>query len=225
MYLAGILGLCALLHAPASGRASGGRLFSAPQSQSTQSQPEPAQQDAPKPEPPPRDPPKSDAPPAASQETKPAGSPEPAQTSPNQPAPAAAGNAPANQPAPQTPSAPAKKRRAAHQKRTDPPAGQDSKKKVVRHGGTAEPTTQLAPGITEEQAARQRETTNQLLSSTDVALQKLDGRQLSGDQKETVAQIRKFMEQAKVADADGDPQRSYKLALKAHLLSDALDKH
>jgi len=223
MYLAGILGLCALLPAPASGRASGGLSLFARQSQSTQSQPESHEQDAPKPEPPPQDPPKSEAPPATSPETKPAGSPEP-QTSPNQPAPPAPGDAPANQPAPQEPSATAKKSRTAHQKRTPAPASQDSKKTVVRHGGTAEPTTQLAPGITEEQAARQRKTTNQLLSSTDAALQKLDGRQLSGDQKETVAQIRKFMEQAKTADADGDPQRSYKLALKAHLLSDALDK-
>jgi hypothetical protein len=39
-----------------------------------------------------------------------------------------------------------------------------------------------------------------------------------------VTQIRKFMEQAKAADAEGDPQRSYKLALKAHLLTDALGK-
>lgn len=96
---------------------------------------------------------------------------------------------------------------------------------MVKHGSTSEPTTQLSPGITEEQAARQRETTSQLLSSTDATLQKLDASQLSSDQKETVVQIRKFMEQAKAADAEGDPQRSYKLALKAHLLTDALGKH
>jgi hypothetical protein len=78
--------------------------------------------------------------------------------------------------------------------------------------------------MTSEQAARQRETTNQLLSSTDSALHKLSGRQLSSDDRNTVAQIRKLMEQAKSADNHGDLELSYKLALKAHLLSDALTK-
>jgi hypothetical protein len=224
MYLAGILGLCALLHPPASGRVSDRLLLLASQgaqSQSAQSQQEPAKQDEPKPETPQQDQPKSDTSQSASHETKPAGNPQPTQESPNQPA---AASAPASQPAQKKPPAPVKKRKTAHKRRTPAPASQDAKKTVVRHGSTAEPTTQLAPGITEEQAARQRQTTNQLLSSTDAALQKLAGRQLSSDQKETVAQIRKFMEQAKAADADGDPQRSYKLALKAHLLTDALAK-
>jgi hypothetical protein len=94
----------------------------------------------------------------------------------------------------------------------------------VHRGGTAEPTTKLTPSITEEQAAHQRETTNQLLASTDASLQKLSARPLTQDEQETVAQIRKFMEQVKVADSAGDLQRAYKLALKAHLLSDALVK-
>jgi len=32
------------------------------------------------------------------------------------------------------------------------------------------------------------------------------------------------MQQSKAADQDGDPQLAYKLALKAHLLSDGLAK-
>ncbi len=94
----------------------------------------------------------------------------------------------------------------------------------MHRGGTAEPTTQLAPGITGEQAARQRQSTNQLLASTDASLQKLSGRLLTKDEQDTVTQIRKFMEQVKAADAAGDLQRAYKLAVKAHLLSDALAK-
>jgi len=97
-------------------------------------------------------------------------------------------------------------------------------KTVVREGSTSEPATRLAPGMTAEQAARQRETTNQLLSATDSALQKLSGRPLNTEEQNTVAQIRKFMQQAKAADSEGDLELSYKLALKAHLLSDALNK-
>ena len=92
----------------------------------------------------------------------------------------------------------------------------------MRRGSTDEPTTKLSPSITDEQAARQRQNTNQLLVSTDASLQKLSGRQLTKDEQETVVQIRKFMEQVKIADAAGDLQRAYNLAVKAHLLSDAL---
>ena len=181
MYLAGILGLCALLYAPSAGDVGSGAWSLALQdAPSTQSQSAPAEQSAPKSKPEPDQP-----------------------TQPKRSSP---------------------KKRTAKKKKAPDPAGQDPMKTVVRHGSTAEPTTQLAPGITEEQAARQRETTNQLLSSTDAALQKLDTHQLSSDQKETIEQIRKFMQQAKAADLEGDPQRSYKLALKAHLLADALER-
>jgi hypothetical protein len=78
--------------------------------------------------------------------------------------------------------------------------------------------------MTEEQAAHQRETTNKLLATTDASLQKLSGRQLSKDEQDTVTQIKRFMQQVKTADAAGDLQRAYKLAVKAHLLSDALAK-
>lgn len=71
---------------------------------------------------------------------------------------------------------------------------------------------------------RQRQNTNDLLATTDASLQKLSGRQLTQDEQETVSQIRKFMQQVKEADKEGDLQRAYKLAVKAHLLSDALTK-
>ena len=41
----------------------------------------------------------------------------------------------------------------------------------MRRGSTGEPTTKLFPSITDEQAARQRQNTNQLLVSTDASLQ------------------------------------------------------
>ena len=201
MYLAGILGLCALLYVPSVG--SGLWSFAPQDAPPAQSQSAPAEQSAPKSKPE-QDQSKSEAPQSdvgAANST---------------------GKSSGNQPT--KPNRSSHKKQTAKKKKAPDPAGQDPKKTVVRHGSTAEPTTQLAPGITEEQAAHQRETTNQLLSSTDAALQRLDARQLSSDQKETIEQIRKFMQQAKAADAEGDPERSYKLALKAHLLTDALEK-
>jgi len=211
MYLAGILGLCALLPGPLlSPVSSEPALFDArPASvQSTPSQPssqqEPGQPDASKP--------------ATSQSVQPDTS-QPTQHQPaNQPKPVQASpQAPSQKPTPAKPHAPTKK------KHTATVAGQPPPKKVVRQGSTADPTTQLAPGISQEQASRQRQTTTQLLSSTDAALHELSG-QLTSDQQETVAQIRKFMQQSKAADKDGDSQLAYKLALKAHLLSDGLSK-
>ncbi len=201
MYLAGILALCALLHAPTLGvQGSGLSFFALQDAQPAPVQSSPPEQAAPK-STSEQDPGK---PGAAQSEVQP-GKPKTQKSSPKK-------------------NSSSKKRAPAKKKKAPDPAAEDPKKTVIRHGSTAEPTTQLSPGITEEQAARQRETTHQLLSSTEAALQKLDVNQLSSDQKETVTQIRKFMEQAKAADAEGDPQRAYKLALKAHLLTDALGK-
>jgi hypothetical protein len=116
------------------------------------------------------------------------------------------------------------KKRPSNNQHAPAAPGQDAQKKVVHRGGTAEPNAQLTPSITEEQAARQRQNTNDLLASTDASLQKLSGRQLTQDEQETIGQIRMFMQQVKEADKEGDLQRAYKLALKAHLLSDALAK-
>jgi hypothetical protein len=213
MYLAGILGLCALLPGPVPSPVSGGpALFDAhlATARSTPSQPasqqEPGQPDSSKPATS-----QQSVQPDTSQPTRqqPANEPNPVQASPQ---------APNQKPAPAKPHATTKK------KHTATVAGQPPPKKVVRQGSTADPTTQLAPGISQEQASRQRQTTTQLLSSTDAALQQLSWHQLNSDQQETVAQIRKFMQQSKAADKDGDSQLAYKLALKAHLLSDELSK-
>ena len=200
MYLACILGLCALLPVPVRGSAGSGLTFLALQE--------------------PQAPPSQTVPNASGGARSQPGQ---EQSRPETPESDSAKSKTAAQGTAHKPPAP-KKHSSPKKKKSTPPVGQDPPKTIVKHGSTAEPTTQLSPSITEEQAARQRETTNQLLSSTDASLQKLDISQLTSDQKETVVQIRKFMEQAKAADAEGDPQRSYKLALKAHLLSDALEK-
>lgn len=207
MYLAGILGLCALLHVSSSGHVGGGPLsfdkaaiFSRepsqqPPSPDTPTQPAPSQPD--------------DKESSAPQDrTQPAGpgaqaAPESTQSSSPKPKTGTAG-----------------KKTASRKKHTS--GNGEPQKRVIHRGGTVEPTTQLAQGMTEQQAAHQRETTNKLLATTDASLQKLSGRQLSKDEQDTVAQIKRFMQQVKTADAAGDLSRAYKLAVKAHLLSDAL---
>jgi outer membrane biosynthesis protein TonB len=224
MYLAGILGLCALLHVPASGYVSSGSSFFASEEISIPGWNQEPAGTAPSSPTPKQEQPKPDGSQAAPQGSQPVESPPPPQTS-NPPAitpvPSAAPSLGSEKSSPSTPKKHARKKK---KKRSSGAPGQPPQKKVVRRGSTGEPTTKLAPSITEEQAARQREHTNQLLVSTDASLQKLSGRQLSKDEQETVVQIRKFMEQVKTADAAGDLQRAYKLAVKAHLLSDALAK-
>lgn len=235
MYLAGILGLCILFAGSRYNHANAGPVaFGSPAALASSSvhgplgqdsgqepaKPEASQQQAPPPD---------STPPAESQPAKqmPRDGQTPPPRKPAKPR-AAARKKPtlpaSGQPSPQSSPTPPKSQTPA--KSTEAPSKPDQapSKKVVREGSTADPTTQLAPGITAEQAARQRETTNQLLSSTDAALQKLSGQSLTSDQQESVAQIRSVMQQSKAADKDGDLQLAYKLALKAHLLSDGLSK-
>jgi len=220
MYLAGILGLCALLHVPAYGGVRGDVSLFEGTLASFVEQDQPPQQES-------QNPPTGEAPSTP---------PKPDAASPMQPQDQPAQEKPPTAPTPPPPDqakpkaeakkpsagAPAKK---SKKKKSHPPqAGEEPQKRVVHRGGTVEPTTQLGPGLTDDQATKQRQSTNQLLTSTDAALQKLSGRQLTKDEQDTVAQIRRFMQQAKTADAAGDLPRAHKLAVKARLLSDALAK-
>jgi hypothetical protein len=216
MYLAGILALCALLHVPASGHVGGGpsplAIADATTIRMAASQ-EPAKPQTPPAEPAPQDQTTPEKP-APAETQAPATTPEQEKSNPP-----AAGEKDQNPP----PAGSAAKKPATHKKGTSQ-ASQGSNRKVVRHGSAIEPITQLTPGMTEKQAAHQRAVTNQLLASTDASLQKLSGRTLTKEQQDTVAQIRKFQEQVKQADSTGDLERAYNLAVKAHLLSDALAK-
>jgi outer membrane biosynthesis protein TonB len=185
--------------------------------------------------------PQADAPPSgAPQETAPAGGvqepPQPggepkSETPPPQtaPAPDTATQTPKAQPeaSPKTPESKAKtaakKRRRKHTATATPGAAPE--KKVVRNGGTTDPVVQLAPGMSDEQASSQRQSTTQLLATTDANLKQISTRQLGQTQQDSVSQIRKYMEQAKAAEAAGDVERAHNLASKALLLSDDLVKH
>jgi hypothetical protein len=118
--------------------------------------------------------------------------------------------------------APSKKRRrrktSASNSTATPP------KKVVRNGGAADPVVQLAPGMSAEQASSQRQNTTQLLAATDANLKEISSRPMNSSQQASVDQIRKYMEQAKTAEQAGDVERAHNLASKALLLSDDLAK-
>jgi hypothetical protein len=99
------------------------------------------------------------------------------------------------------------------------------RKKVVHEGGTSEPTAQLAPGLTPQQAAQERRNTEDLLASAEANLQKVSGRSLDQNRQATVDQVKDFMKQARVANDAGDFTRARNLAFKAQLLSDDLARH
>ncbi len=103
--------------------------------------------------------------------------------------------------------------------------GSGPRKVVVREGGANEPAAQIVPGMTPAEATRQRQNTEQWLSSTDLQLKQLAGRTLGVQQQETVGQIHNYMDGARLALKDGEVRRASTLAEKAHLLADDLVKH
>jgi hypothetical protein len=78
--------------------------------------------------------------------------------------------------------------------------------------------SQLAPGVSNEQASRQRRSTTELLATTDTNLKQLASRELNRTQQDSVSQIRKYMEQAKTAE-EQESTRAQNLASKALALS------
>ena len=102
---------------------------------------------------------------------------------------------------------------------TTVPTGSGPTKTVVRNGSAADPTVDLSPGLSPQQASNQAESTKQLLAASDANLKKIAGRQLSPSQQDTVRQINNYMKQAKDAESVGDVLRAHNLAVKASLLS------
>jgi outer membrane biosynthesis protein TonB len=82
--------------------------------------------------------------------------------------------------------------------------------------------TAIAADVTSAQLTQQKQTTAQLLESTEKTLNGLHN--LSHDDEQMVVQIRSYLAQSRKATTDGDFERAYNLATKAHLLSDALVK-
>jgi hypothetical protein len=105
-----------------------------------------------------------------------------------------------------------------------PPVEEEPRKIVIHRGGASEPVAQIIPGMSLEEARRQRQESEDLLAAADSDIKKLADRHLNSSQLETVSQIHHFMEVARAALKDGDIQRAHTLAQKAQLLSDDLLK-
>lgn len=72
-----------------------------------------------------------------------------------------------------------------------------------------------------EEVSRRKRDTEKLLEATQSTLSKLP-QNLSGDQSTIVEQIKSYISQSQKATSDGDFERAFNLANKAHQLSDAL---
>ena len=94
-------------------------------------------------------------------------------------------------------------------------------KTIVRQGGIAEQSIQLAGGSAGDQAQK-KDAASQMITATERNLNKLTGRQLSNAERESVIQIRQFVEQSRTALTAGNLERAQTLAWKAKLLSEDL---
>jgi hypothetical protein len=106
----------------------------------------------------------------------------------------------------------------------NPPATDASNNNTVAMAHPPEITSDpaIAADVSNAQLAHQKQSTALLLDETEKAISGLKG--LSHDQEEMVTQIRSIVNQSRKATSDGDFERAYNLATKAHLLSDALVK-
>jgi hypothetical protein len=104
---------------------------------------------------------------------------------------------------------------------TDPPKNCPPEKTIVRQGGISEQSIQLAGGSAGDQAQK-RDAANQMIAATEQNLYKLTGRQLSNAERDSVIQIRQFVEQSRTALTAGNLERAQTLAWKAKLLSQDL---
>jgi hypothetical protein len=106
-----------------------------------------------------------------------------------------------------------------------PPATEGPTKVIVKNGGAPDPSVQLSPGVSADQASHQRQSTDLLLSTTESNLKAAEGRQLNANQQDMVNQVHEYIKQAKASADTGDLHRAHNLAFKAKLLSDELAKH
>jgi hypothetical protein len=83
--------------------------------------------------------------------------------------------------------------------------------------------TAIAADVTTQALNHQKQTTNELLDITEKDLKGLN-RGLNHDEETMLTQIKSFIAQSRKATSDGDFERAYNLAMKAHLLADALVK-
>jgi outer membrane biosynthesis protein TonB len=81
----------------------------------------------------------------------------------------------------------------------------------------------LTASLSQADALHRKLDTAQLIEATETVLRGLN-RSLNNNEQATVQHIRSFIKQSQSATTDGDYERAYNLAYKAHLLSDELTK-
>lgn len=121
------------------------------------------------------------------------------------------------------------KRHGGSKKPTQPPVSNQANTTVAVNRPPASPPpeittdTAIAADVSRQQLVQQKQTTAQLLDATEKNLKGLNP-SLSHDEKAMVNQINSYVAQSRKATSDGDFERAYNLAVKAHLLADALVK-
>lgn len=176
-------------------------------------------------------PPQEQAPTISTVEQQPQPEPQVQNPQPQNPQPAQepeqATNKPPDKPAPpkhpkprpiKRPPADADKSAVEIAKNNNPPEPPEPPRVVIQEGSSAQ-SGQNGTGA----AGNDQATTQQLLDSAEANLRSIK-RQLSAKEQSTAALIRDYINQSKKATKDGDQVGAYKLAVKAHLLSDDLAK-
>ena len=88
--------------------------------------------------------------------------------------------------------------------------------------GEPTPDPAITPDVSSAQLRHQKQSTAQLLEQTEKTINGLKGASPAED--ETLAEIRSYVNQSRKATSEGDFERAYNLATKAHLLCEALVK-
>ncbi len=109
-------------------------------------------------------------------------------------------------------------------KKSAPKAPQTPPKAVVPEGSNPQAQGQLTAQLSRQETLHDQLNTSQLLQATENNLGILSKRQLSDADQSVVQHIRSYVQQSREATQEGDVERAYNLAFKAHLLSDELVK-
>jgi hypothetical protein len=94
-----------------------------------------------------------------------------------------------------------------------------TQRRVVRNGGTTDPSIQFLPSQSPEQARQQIAGTQILLSAAERNLNQVASRKLDTIQQQDVSQLRNYLRQARASLEAGNLDRAYILARKANVLT------
>lgn len=88
-----------------------------------------------------------------------------------------------------------------------------------------DPEITFAPSITPEEASRETNETNQMLQTAEANLKIVLERGPDAGRRDVIAEVRNYMNQARVSLDSGNIERAHKLAVKATVLTNNMLKH